>query len=1000
MFKGLIGALRVDLGMNSAQFQKGSKEALSAAQRLQKGMRSIGGQIRTSGGMMTVAMTLPLVAFAKNAMHAAEVQQEAVASMEAGLASMGAAAGFTSEQLQTMASGLQNTSLYGDEEILSRVTANLLTFGNVSGEVFSRTQAMALDLSARLGTDLQSSTIMLGKALNDPAKGITALTRVGVSFTEQQKDQIKAMSQAGDVAGAQSLILDELSRQYAGQAQAMRDLPSGQIEAATMAIGDAMEKVGDVLLPVVAQAAGFVEELAIQFQTLDPELQKSMVTGAALAAALGPVTIGLGIAVAAVGALISPVGLVVAGFAALSAGVAYLAFHWDEMVARWTKVEGLFSGMNALVAAPIVLMVDLGRKAVSLVRTLGGFGETFLFVRDLTAEVIGRLGVLFEGFQGRFGAIVGDVKAVWANAMAYLAGKWSDFLTVVAPGFNALAEKAGSDLRLDSMSAASWASGLENSARNARTLAENARLAADALISVAKAPLTTMERLNDKVEDVAEQTEDSLSGSLNTVASSIDQIETELEDSGNSGGRAGDKIASGLGKAIPVAKELAQTLAEISTRTFDNLAEGLADSLSRGDLSGGIRGVVSDYMSGAQKSFAGILKDAFSGGGFASIGSSLSGAWSGITSSLAKVSLSSLGSTISGIAGAVSAALPIVGAVTAVVSLIKGFSSKKLIGAGLDFSFDGSAISGGTYETWKKKSFWGLKTSVKTKLKAFDSETEAALTEQVAAMQKAVAATYKAAGEAVEAGFIEGFAYDFGKIATKGLSEEEIAEKLGEAFSAYGDAMSEAIGGVGLELATTFAQVKSILEPSGQAFLGTFAEMAKAASSVADLVGGTEALASGVSSFVSTYFSEAERFRMVSDQVSGVFADLGLAVPDTLRGFRELILSQDLMTENGREAYAALLGVSDAFASLNAGLDQDFDATGGWYANEFDARLAQVASSRGYSVATERVESAGTTQYGRTSLGGEEGAAVQLLQTMVGVFKRWDEEGYPQQRAF
>ena len=139
---------------------------------------------------------------------------------------------------------------------------------------------------------------------------------------------------------------------------------------------------------------------------------------------------------------------------------------------------------------------------------------------------------------------------------------------------------------------------------------------------------------------------------------------------------------------------------------------------------------------------------------------------------------------------------------------------------------------------------------------------------------------------------------------------------------------------------------------------------------------------------------------MVSDQVSGVFADLGLAVPDTLRGFRELILSQDLMTESGREAYAALLGVSDAFASLNAGLDQDFDATGGWYANEFDARLAQVASSRGYSVATERVESAGTTQYGRTSLGGEEGAAVQLLQTMVGVFKRWDEEGYPQQRAF
>ncbi|AJE46001.1 hypothetical protein [Celeribacter indicus] len=344
--------------------------------------------------------------------------------------------------------------------------------------------------------------------------------------------------------------------------------------------------------------------------------------------------------------------------------------------------------------------------------------------------------------------------------------------------------------------------------------------------------------------------------------------------------------------------------------------------------------------------------------------------------------------------------MPLVGAATALVGLVKGFSSKKLTGAGLEFSWTGDALAGGTYETWKKKSWWGLKSSTSTKLKAFDEETNAALTEQAEAVQKAVAAAYKAAGVAVEDGFIEGFRYSFGKISTKGLSEDEIEQKVAEAFAGYGDAISEAIGGVGLEVAATFAQVKGVLELAGQGFRGTFEEMAVAAGAVADLVGGPSGLASSVDSFVATYFSAAERFEMVTDQVQSVFDDLGLAVPGTLKGFRELVMSLDLMTESGREAYAALLGVSDAFASVKAGLDQSFDTSGGWFVDEFEARLAQVADMRGYGRVTEAAQTAGTTQPGRTSLGGEDGAAVQLLQTMVGIFKDWDESGYPRERDF
>lgn len=104
--------------------------------------------------------------------------------------------------------------------ILKDVTANLLTSGNVAGPVFDRAQKAILDLSARLGGDLQSATLMVGKALNDPVKGLSALRRTGIQFTKQQEDQIKAMAAVGDTAGAHAIMLAELKKQFGGAAQA------------------------------------------------------------------------------------------------------------------------------------------------------------------------------------------------------------------------------------------------------------------------------------------------------------------------------------------------------------------------------------------------------------------------------------------------------------------------------------------------------------------------------------------------------------------------------------------------------------------------------------------------------------------------------------------------------------------------------------------------------------------------------------------------------------
>jgi hypothetical protein len=422
--KALIGALRVTLGLDSAAFESGAAKAETRAAGLRKKMVSVGSGLQTAGKRMSIGMTLPIVAMAKQAMEAQKVQERAEAAVKASLASMGDAAGFNLEQLKKMASEMQAGSLYGDEDILQKVTANLLTFGNISGDVFTRSSQLALDLSARLGTDLQGSAVMLGKALNDPVAGLSALSRVGVSFTEQQKEQIKAMVAAGDAAGAQALMLDELEKQYAGQAQALASTDSGKIAQATMAIGDAFEKIGAIVLPIVAEMALKVKAWAERFQELSPSVQTMIVKGAALAAAIGPVVAILGgILTAAaplagvIAALASPFGLVAI---AVGAAAVLIYKHWDEIKAFVVKgVEVMGQALDRLVSfyktLPDKVIVAIGTLGVKIVEFLGSISGLIMEkATSIGADIVSGLkeGVSgkWNGFKGWFGGLMGGVE--------------------------------------------------------------------------------------------------------------------------------------------------------------------------------------------------------------------------------------------------------------------------------------------------------------------------------------------------------------------------------------------------------------------------------------------------------------------------------------------------------------------------------------------------------------------------------------------------------------
>lgn len=141
------------------------------------------------------------------------------------LTSTGGTANVTAQSINTLTSSLSKKTAM-DQTAIRTGENMLLTFTNVKNgvgkgnDVFNQATATILDMSKALGQDTKSSAMQLGKALNDPIKGVAALQRVGVSFTASQKEQIKSLTASGNAMGAQKIILAELNKEFGGSAAA------------------------------------------------------------------------------------------------------------------------------------------------------------------------------------------------------------------------------------------------------------------------------------------------------------------------------------------------------------------------------------------------------------------------------------------------------------------------------------------------------------------------------------------------------------------------------------------------------------------------------------------------------------------------------------------------------------------------------------------------------------------------------------------------------------
>lgn len=203
--------------------------------------------------------------FVGGAIEEASAWNSVMAQTQAVVESTGFAAGFTAKEMAEMASNMSaasGQSLFSDDAILGAQNV-LATFTNIEGRNFGLATQSILDMSQALGMDLDSAAMQVGKALNDPVAGLAALSRSGVQFTADQEAMIKAMVEAGNVAGAQEVMMAELNTQFGGSAAAAVDTYAGQQIVLSEKMADVKQTLGEALMPILMEFGTFMADTVV-----------------------------------------------------------------------------------------------------------------------------------------------------------------------------------------------------------------------------------------------------------------------------------------------------------------------------------------------------------------------------------------------------------------------------------------------------------------------------------------------------------------------------------------------------------------------------------------------------------------------------------------------------------------------------------------------------------------------------------------------------------------
>jgi phage-related protein len=304
----------------------------------------------------------------------------------------GGAANVSAKQVNALAQSLEGQTSTQAESIQQGANL-LLTFRGVRNEagkgndVFNQTTAAAVDMARALGTDVPSAAMMLGKALNDPAAGMTRLTRSGVTFTKEQQNQVKALQASGDTIGAQKVILAELNKEFGGSGAAYRKTFSGQLYQLQDAVGDFGEEIATAAMPALTALVGTATKVVAWAGSLNLGAKAASGIGTVVSAIGPPIVAALG----QIGPLFSNLGKSAGpGIAGIGAAFAPLIPTIVGLVPQVVTLFTAFNPLGLVLRSLLPVLPQLLPPILSLAGALGGaLSQVLAAVVPLVVQLAG-----------------------------------------------------------------------------------------------------------------------------------------------------------------------------------------------------------------------------------------------------------------------------------------------------------------------------------------------------------------------------------------------------------------------------------------------------------------------------------------------------------------------------------------------------------------------------------------------------------------------------------
>lgn len=477
---GKSATINVNIVGDASGFSGALRQAETKLAAFSGRMEAIGTKMRSVGEKMTMGLSLPILgALGLGVKWAGELEDAQAMSaqvfgsmssqMDAWAANAAKNFGLSKGEATEWASqmGIRLRQIGGlSETEAARVSQNLVQLGGdfasaFGGSVDEASQAIASALTGEFEPLKRYGVVINDVGLKQKYLALTG-EEVKGTLTGQQK-QVATLALIEEQA---SIVKGDYARNADGATNAQRTM--------TAQLKDAATTLGTTLLPYVTKAVQFISELTEKFQQLSPGMQKVILIGGLIAAAIGPLVFIFGSLATAIGFIASPIGLVVAAIAGLVAGFVYLyntnegfrewvnevaSVIWDKLQAAFawikdTAIPAVVDGFNWLKENVIPVVVDVAGKVVDGFQKMAGWVRTawdWIYekvstfigwfqanVAPVISSVIDLVVAVFQRVWQVVQAVWPPIQAVISTVVDVIAAVIRGFIAIVEPIWNAL----------------------------------------------------------------------------------------------------------------------------------------------------------------------------------------------------------------------------------------------------------------------------------------------------------------------------------------------------------------------------------------------------------------------------------------------------------------------------------------------------------------------------------------------------------------------------------